>query len=456
MTTRRLADDEGCRGAGRRLHQHGELRPQRLRAGGRRAPGPRAGRGGTAQLHAQRVGAEPQATGPRPRSAWWSRISRTSSSRCWPRGWSGPRRPGTSSSSCAHPRSPGTRSRLTRPSAAEPAPRRRHLPHRGGRTAGVPARAHPARPGRPRRRADPWLRPAVGRLRRSEGRAGDRGARARRRPPAARDHRRAARPLDRPSNVSPGTARAIAATGADPDATPVLVGDYHQESGTTLAARALSGPARTRPTALLCANDLMAIGALEHCKAAGPRGPGRRERRRVRRPPGREPAHPAADDRCGSRPVTWGIPRRRCCSTSSTDRRLKTTTPRPPHQPRSRPPCRSGTRWGPPAAAPMTGPDLDAPSVVVVGGAERRPGRDDRQAARPGRDGRRAGARAARRRARGRTRLSPAARVGARVHLVAAVGGRRRRPGRRPGARGGRRGLHRRRPSARGSVPAPR
>jgi LacI family transcriptional regulator len=40
-----------------------------------------------------------------------------------------------------------------------------------------------------------------------------------------------------------------------------------------LAEEALGGDPGTRPTALLCANDLMAIGALEHCKAAGLRVP---------------------------------------------------------------------------------------------------------------------------------------------------------------------------------------
>ena len=70
-----------------------------------------------------------------------------------------------------------------------------------------------------------------------------------------------------------GYREAVAAAGLDPDAVPVLVGDYSQASGTALAAKALDVPAGERPTALLCANDLMAIGALEHCKAAGIRVP---------------------------------------------------------------------------------------------------------------------------------------------------------------------------------------
>jgi DNA-binding LacI/PurR family transcriptional regulator len=66
---------------------------------------------------------------------------------------------------------------------------------------------------------------------------------------------------------------AVAAAGVDPDAVPVLGGDYRQRSGFELAARALSGPAGQRPTALLCANDLMAVGAILHCRAAGLRVP---------------------------------------------------------------------------------------------------------------------------------------------------------------------------------------
>ena len=70
-----------------------------------------------------------------------------------------------------------------------------------------------------------------------------------------------------------GYREAFAAAGLDPDAVPVHVGDYREESGLALAARALDGPAEERPTALLCANDLMAIGALQHCRAAGLRVP---------------------------------------------------------------------------------------------------------------------------------------------------------------------------------------
>jgi LacI family transcriptional regulator len=66
-----------------------------------------------------------------------------------------------------------------------------------------------------------------------------------------------------------GYREAFAGAGLDPDAIPVLVGDYQQSTGGKLAAQALAGPATKRPTALLCANDLMAIGALEYSREAG-------------------------------------------------------------------------------------------------------------------------------------------------------------------------------------------
>ena len=65
-----------------------------------------------------------------------------------------------------------------------------------------------------------------------------------------------------------GYREAIAAAALDPDEVPVAVGNYRQESGYELAERLLAGPEETRPTALLCANDQMAIGAIEYCRAA--------------------------------------------------------------------------------------------------------------------------------------------------------------------------------------------
>lgn len=66
-----------------------------------------------------------------------------------------------------------------------------------------------------------------------------------------------------------GYREALAAAGIDPDSVPVFCGNYRQNSGTELAAKALSGPSEKRPTALLCANDLMAIGVLEYCRTEG-------------------------------------------------------------------------------------------------------------------------------------------------------------------------------------------
>jgi DNA-binding LacI/PurR family transcriptional regulator len=70
-----------------------------------------------------------------------------------------------------------------------------------------------------------------------------------------------------------GYREAFAAAGLDPDAVPVLVGDYRMSSGEQLAAEILSLPAGERPTALICANDLMAIGALSYCRRTGLRVP---------------------------------------------------------------------------------------------------------------------------------------------------------------------------------------
>jgi len=70
-----------------------------------------------------------------------------------------------------------------------------------------------------------------------------------------------------------GYREAVAAAGRNPDEIPVLVGDYRMSSGSELAARALRVSEEERPTALFCANDLMAIGAMEYCKSVGLRVP---------------------------------------------------------------------------------------------------------------------------------------------------------------------------------------
>jgi LacI family transcriptional regulator len=64
-----------------------------------------------------------------------------------------------------------------------------------------------------------------------------------------------------------GYREALASAGIEPDSVPVVVGDYRLESGRAAAKELLSGDKRTRPTALLVANDLMAVGCLQHCLA---------------------------------------------------------------------------------------------------------------------------------------------------------------------------------------------
>ena len=63
-----------------------------------------------------------------------------------------------------------------------------------------------------------------------------------------------------------GYREAFAGAGIDPDRVPVHYGDYRQASGSKLARNALCETDGPRPTALLCANDLMAIGAIEACR----------------------------------------------------------------------------------------------------------------------------------------------------------------------------------------------
>lgn len=64
-----------------------------------------------------------------------------------------------------------------------------------------------------------------------------------------------------------GYREGLALGGIDPDEMSVLVGDYEMNSGYELAKVFLDVPKPQRPTAVLCANDLMAVGALEYCRA---------------------------------------------------------------------------------------------------------------------------------------------------------------------------------------------
>lgn len=70
-----------------------------------------------------------------------------------------------------------------------------------------------------------------------------------------------------------GMREALAGAGINSDTVPVYVGDYREDSGRRLAQEALSGMSGARLTAILCANDLMAIGAIQYCRSAGIRVP---------------------------------------------------------------------------------------------------------------------------------------------------------------------------------------
>ncbi len=70
-----------------------------------------------------------------------------------------------------------------------------------------------------------------------------------------------------------GYREALAAHAIDPQSVPVATGDYQQESGFAGARLLLDRPRAERPTALICANDLMAVGAILYCRQAGLRIP---------------------------------------------------------------------------------------------------------------------------------------------------------------------------------------
>ena len=64
-----------------------------------------------------------------------------------------------------------------------------------------------------------------------------------------------------------GYREGLAMGGIDPDEVDIRTGDYQMDSGYQLARMLLNVPASKRPTALICANDLRAIGALEYCRS---------------------------------------------------------------------------------------------------------------------------------------------------------------------------------------------
>jgi LacI family transcriptional regulator len=70
-----------------------------------------------------------------------------------------------------------------------------------------------------------------------------------------------------------GYREAIAAAGLNPDAVEVVVGDYSEQSGYAAATRLLGSGQTKRPTAILCANDLMALGVIRCCRERGLRIP---------------------------------------------------------------------------------------------------------------------------------------------------------------------------------------
>ncbi|WP_419757326.1 LacI family DNA-binding transcriptional regulator [Acidisoma sp.] len=70
-----------------------------------------------------------------------------------------------------------------------------------------------------------------------------------------------------------GYQEALAARGIDPGAALVATGDYRQDSGYEGARLLLDRPKSDRPTALICANDLMAVGAMLYCRDTGLRIP---------------------------------------------------------------------------------------------------------------------------------------------------------------------------------------
>ncbi|WP_296736856.1 LacI family DNA-binding transcriptional regulator [Mesorhizobium sp.] len=72
-----------------------------------------------------------------------------------------------------------------------------------------------------------------------------------------------------------GFRESIAAAGLDPDVVPYVAGDYSERSGYLAAGQLLSGPKENWPTAILSANDLMAMGVMRYCRESDIAIPGR-------------------------------------------------------------------------------------------------------------------------------------------------------------------------------------
>jgi DNA-binding LacI/PurR family transcriptional regulator len=70
-----------------------------------------------------------------------------------------------------------------------------------------------------------------------------------------------------------GYREALIAAGIDVAATPTASGDFQLEGGIRAASELLSGDRAVRPTVLLVANDLMAVGCMRYCATNGIRVP---------------------------------------------------------------------------------------------------------------------------------------------------------------------------------------
>ena len=63
-----------------------------------------------------------------------------------------------------------------------------------------------------------------------------------------------------------GFRESLAGAGLNPDQMPYVAGDYGERSGYEAAMKLLGVPRQDWPTAILCANDLMAIGVMRYCR----------------------------------------------------------------------------------------------------------------------------------------------------------------------------------------------
>jgi LacI family transcriptional regulator len=81
-------------------------------------------------------------------------------------------------------------------------------------------------------------------------------------------------PSDTGANRITGFARAMTERGADMDPDLMVAGDWTRQGGHRAMQQLLAMPRRRRPSAVFCANDLMAIGAIDAAHEAGLDVPG--------------------------------------------------------------------------------------------------------------------------------------------------------------------------------------